>query len=308
MERIIETERLYLRPFMLKDASAMFKMNQNPNELEFSGEQKFKNIEAAEIFIKNYNYDDHKLGLWVVCGKKQGEFLGWCGLKKNKEKEIIELKYRFAEKHWNKGFATEACKGVISYAFNVLRVQKIYAFINEKNNKSINVILKLGFTKLQKTKTEIIYLLENRLITVKKIDPKETYLIRQKVLRQGKPINTCYFEGDKNEATFHLGLFYYGELIGIATFMENSNKLFDTTKQYQLRGMAVLQQFQGKKFGNVLLENGIKELEQRKVSLLWCNARENALNFYSKFNFKTIGNPFDIPNIGKHYTMYLSLT
>jgi len=308
MERIIETERLYLRRFMLKDASALFKMNSNPNVLQYTGDACFKNIKTTEDFIKSYNhYDTYNMGRWAVCGKRQGEFLGWCGLKYHPEEDYVDIGYRFFEKHWNKGFATEATKGVLSYAFNVLRIQDIYAYTDKRNLGSMKVAEKSGLSFLKEVIHEgnltNIYHIKNELINVREITTKETIPIRHQVLRQGKSIESCAFEGDNLTTTFHLGLYYYGELIGITTFMKNTHTDFNEGSQFQLRGMAVLQQFQGKRLGNVLLEKGLQQLKQLNVDLLWCNARENATNFYSKFGFNIYGNPFDIPSIGKHYTM-----
>ena len=124
------------------------------------------------------------------------------------------------------------------------------------------------------------------------------------MLRQGKPIDSCKFEGDETGSTFHLGLFYYSELIGVATYMKNQNELFQGELHYQLRGMAILQQFQGKKFGNVLLQKGEQLLKTKKSDLVWCNAREIAVNFYSNFGFQISGDKFQIPDIGMHFVMY----
>lgn len=312
MERIIETERLYLRKFMLKDASALFKMNSNPNVLQYTGDAPFKNIKTAEDFIKNYNhYDTYNMGRWAVCGKRQGEFLGWCGLKYHPKQDYVDVGYRFFEKHWNKGFATEATKGVLSYAFNALRIQDVYAYVDIRNSGSMKVAEKSGLSFLKEVIHEDnptnIYHIKNELVNVKEITTEETITIRHQVLRQGKPIESCYFEGDNKPSTFHLGLYYYGELIGVATFMKNTHQEFNEKHQFQLRGMAILHQFQGKRLGNVLLEKSIQQLKQLNTDLLWCNARKNATNFYSKFGFNTYGKPFDIPNIGEHYTMFKNI-
>ncbi len=305
MERIIETERLYLREFMIKDASALFKMSQNQKVLNNT----FKNIEAAEAFIKNYNYEN-KIGIWVACGKRQGEFFGLCGLEKKHDNVKVDLTFHFSKKHRDKGLATEACQGVITYVFNVLRIQELNTLISETNYKAKNVLLKLNFTKNEKHQinNKQLYFLINNLINVRKINYKETYSIRQKVLRQGKPIESCHFEGDNEVSTFHLGLFYYGELIGITTLMKRSSKNIKNENQYQLRGMAILQKFQGKRFGELLLENAIEELKQREISVLWCNARINAVNFYSRFKFKKNSKSFNIENIGLHFQMEKQIT
>ena len=40
------------------------------------------------------------------------------------------------------------------------------------------------------------------------IDNTQTYLIRQEVLRKGKPIETCHFDGDTEKNTIHFGFFH----------------------------------------------------------------------------------------------------
>lgn len=312
MGRIIETERLYLRKFMRKDASALFKLNNNPNVLQYTGDVPFKNIQEAESFIKSYtHYESYNMGRWAVCEKRQGELIGWCGLKYHPEEDFTDVGYRFFEKHWNKGYATEATKAVLSYAFNKLRIQDIYAYADLRNKASIAVAKKSGLhflkEKLHEGSLTQIFHVKNSLIEAKKITTSDTYKIRHKVLRQGKPIETCKFEGDDTSTTFHVGLFYYSELIGVATFMQNNNQLFQNKTQYQLRGMAILQQFQGKKLGNVLLDKGMQLLKNEHTDLIWCNARESAVNFYSNFGFKTIGDSFQIPEIGTHFVMYKSI-
>lgn len=309
MGRIIETERLYLRKFNLKDASALFKLNNNPNVLQYTSDVPFKNINEAEEFIKNYtHYDDYNMGRWAVCEKRQGELIGWCGLKYHPDEDFVDVGYRIFEKHWNHGYATEATKGVLAYAFNKLRIQDIYAYADKRNIASLVVAKKAGlqFLKedLHEGKPTQIFHIKNTLVEVRKISASETYKVRHQVLRQGKPIDSCKFEGDDLDTTFHLGLFYYSELIGVATYMKNRNELFQSTFQYQLRGMAILQQFQGKKFGNVLLEKGEQILKTRKCNFIWCNARQNAVSFYKNFGFEVNGNEFLIPEIGPHYVMH----
>jgi ribosomal protein S18 acetylase RimI-like enzyme len=144
--------------------------------------------------------------------------------------------------------------------------------------------------------------MESNNITIKSISVKETYLVRHPILRAGKPIENCEFEGDEDESTLHLGLFFKTDLIGVASFIKNSNVLFIEKKQYQLRGMAILKEYQKKGFGNLLLVEGEEQL-LNKCQRIWFNARENALNFYIKNNYKIIDKPFEIADIGLHNVM-----
>lgn len=142
---------------------------------------------------------------------------------------------------------------------------------------------------------------------IKIISAKETYPVRHPILRAGRPLEDCYFEGDDLESTFHLGLFDNEKLIGVASFFKNSNTKFNATDQYQLRGMAILSSYQGKGLGKMILQYGENELITLNTSLLWCNARERAVTFYEKLNYEKTGEPFNIKGIGTHYVMFKKL-
>lgn len=146
--------------------------------------------------------------------------------------------------------------------------------------------------------------MENSSIQIQLISSKETYTVRHPVLREGRPIETCRFEGDDLDTTFHLGLFLNKELVGVASFMKNNNVIFTEQHQYQLRGMAILKQHQGLGFGDQLLKHGEQLLKDKNTALLWFNAREIAVNFYKKNNYQILGNAFEITGIGTHYVMF----
>lgn len=141
--------------------------------------------------------------------------------------------------------------------------------------------------------------------SIKKITAEETYFIRKEVLRKGikKPYQ---FDGDLDKETFHLGAFYNNELVGVATFMNRDCNLLKGN-QYQLRGMATLTKVRGFGLGNLLIENATKLLIEKGNDVLWCNAREVALNFYLKNGFEISGKSFEIDEIGTHYRMYKHL-
>ena len=71
--------------------------------------------------------------------------------------------------------------------------------------------------------------------------------------------------------------------------------------------MAILSSYQGKGLGKLILQYGENELTTLNTILLWCNARERAVTFYEKQNYKKTGEPFDIKGIGTHFLMYKKL-
>lgn len=143
-------------------------------------------------------------------------------------------------------------------------------------------------------------------MTIKQISVAETIPIRHAVLRKNKPIETCYFTGDYLESTFHLGVFLDNNLAGICTLVNNEKVIGQKLYAYQLRGMAILDQFQGNKLGKSLMEFLPEFLKTNKILNIWCNARVSAVDFYQKFGFKAYGESFEIPYVGPHQLMLKS--
>ncbi len=145
------------------------------------------------------------------------------------------------------------------------------------------------------------------MIEIKIIPSEATLSVRQAVLRSGKPLSTCIFEGDDLETTVHFGLYYQGELAGIISLFENKNSIFTIENQFQIRGMAVLENFQKMGFGNLLVEKTEKFVTSKNASFIWFNARETAVGFYQKLGYAIIGTSFEIENVGTHYVMHKTL-
>ncbi|MFY7672337.1 GNAT family N-acetyltransferase [Tenacibaculum sp. MEBiC06402] len=139
------------------------------------------------------------------------------------------------------------------------------------------------------------------MVSVKKIPAESTYSLRLEVLR--KNIDLPHeFDGDLDDSTFHLGVFDNDQLVCIGTFMKSSLEEIKGS-QYQLRGMASAPEARGKGYGKLLLSFAIDKLLKRGIDVLWCNAREVAVQFYQKNQFQILGDKF-VNKVGPHYKMY----
>ena len=143
--------------------------------------------------------------------------------------------------------------------------------------------------------------------TIQKITSPETFAVRHPVLRKGKPIESCHFDGDDLASTLHFGLFENESLEGVISLFESKNSLFEAENQIQIRGMAVLEHHQGKGFGRKLITYCEDFLHQKKDLLVWFNARQNAIGFYQKLGYEIIGDSFEIPEVGTHFVMWKRL-
>lgn len=142
---------------------------------------------------------------------------------------------------------------------------------------------------------------------IKEISFQETFSVRHLILREGKPIETCYFVGDDFPDTKHFGLFVNEKIMGVISIYKNKNTIFKFPNQYQIRGMAVLKEFQGKGYGKLLVQYCENYLNNSNSPLIWFNARETALPFYEKIGYTKTGFPFEISDVGVHFLMFKKL-
>ena len=145
-------------------------------------------------------------------------------------------------------------------------------------------------------------------IEVRLIKSHLTHQIRHKVLWPHKNKENCSINEDLFEETFHVGVFFNQKIVSVGTFIKTENSLFESKHtQYRLRAMGTNKEHQNKSMGKQLILHAIKTLKNKKVEILWCDARKNAIPFYQKLGFKTKGNYYKIPKIGLHKLMYLYL-
>jgi RimJ/RimL family protein N-acetyltransferase len=147
----LETERLFLRPFLASDNEAMFIMDSNPNVHRYLGNEPVTTIEQCDQYIKaiQKQYQDNGIGRFVIQIKDTQEIIGWAGLKfitepENNHVNFYDIGYRLAEEHWGKGYGYEVAKAWLDYAFNEMKVAAVYASAHNENKGSNKILQKIG--------------------------------------------------------------------------------------------------------------------------------------------------------------------
>ena len=87
-----------------------------------------------------------QLGRYMIVEKNSDIFVGLFMLRKNVEREGVEIGYSFRKQDWGKGYATEIVKKGIEYAFGFTPFNNIYALTHLRNENSKRVLTKSGFT------------------------------------------------------------------------------------------------------------------------------------------------------------------
>jgi len=117
----------------------------------------------------------------------------------------------------------------------------------------------------------------------------------------------CNIDIDNREDAIHIGVYRDEKLISIGSLFEMSNKKLSSKRQYRLRAMATHPNYREQNAGKILVEYAVKIIQEKKYDILWCDAREVALGFYSKLGFQVVGDWYEVPNVGKHKTMFFEL-
>ena len=159
---IFETERLIVRKLIFDDITAFHEMQSNPKVMQFATGE-VKTLEEHSIEIKDliFKYDVPSNDFWIyaIIKKSDMQFVGTVALVKDKNDD--EIGYRFLEKYWGNGYATETCKGLIKYCKG-LKISKLIACAVDKNIPSVKILEKLNFKPIKKFISDDIKLPETK--------------------------------------------------------------------------------------------------------------------------------------------------
>ena len=153
----LESERLITR-FLTKDDIeiwASFYADKEAVEF-FPSFGLTSNIERARHMIEKQleRYAQSRYGHQALIDKKTNNFIGVCGLLTQEVDETreIEVGYHIFKKYWGQGYAPEAAKIFINYAFDNNLTSSVISVIDVGNIKSQKVAAKNGLIKEKQTK------------------------------------------------------------------------------------------------------------------------------------------------------------
>ena len=141
------------------------------------------------------------------------------------------------------------------------------------------------------------------------ISPSETHSLRHRVLwpHIERELD-CVIDIDERRDAIHLGTFDGEKIVSIGSLFEMKSTKISFEKQYRLRAMATHPDHRGKDCGKILVEKAIEILREKKVDVLWCDARIGAVGFYQSLGFNVLDEVYDVPNIGPHKFMWIELS
>ena len=143
-----KTDRLNLTPLNVSDVHYFHQLNIHPIVRKYLwDDQQIDRSTAKSILKKNrVLFDTEALGLWKISLKANQQILGYTGLWYFYDESQPQLLYVLHPDYIGHGYAQEAARSIIAYAFNKLDFQYVHAAIDEPHTTSQKTAKSLGLT------------------------------------------------------------------------------------------------------------------------------------------------------------------
>jgi ribosomal-protein-alanine N-acetyltransferase len=150
----IETERLYLKRAKLEDSDFIFELLNSASWIKYIGDKKITTENRAKDYIQETlisSYDKNGFGLLIIKLKDETS-IGLCGFLKRDYLKHADLGFALLQAYEGNGYAFEATYAIMEYGESELDLKKVMAICMETNQKSLQLLSKLGFKKINTIK------------------------------------------------------------------------------------------------------------------------------------------------------------
>lgn len=143
-----ETVRLVLRQHDMTDADDMFRNWVTDLEVSrFWAWEPHKDVMETKSLLARWieEYADLKTYHWIIELKSIAQAIGYIYLNAFDEADKnAAVHFALSRTYWNQGIMTEACKGVLAFAFSVIGLESVLAWHHIDNPASGRVMQKCG--------------------------------------------------------------------------------------------------------------------------------------------------------------------
>lgn len=142
----VETRRLQLRVCQLSDLETLWHMYNDTDVLHYFRHRWIETTDAMLPVLDCFadHWQQHRYGMWMLYHKQQACIIGQCGffaLERGFEAELI---YLIAKEYRHQGFAIEAVRASLRYAFDELGLERIVALVQADNTAAQWVLKAIG--------------------------------------------------------------------------------------------------------------------------------------------------------------------
>ena len=155
----IRTNRLLLRSFRREDAAALHALWTAPEVRRYLWDDVIIASGTVREIVEAHLDTELRLGIgfWTIALLGEPPIIGFCGFRPVDSGPEIELLYGLRGEHWGGGLATEACLAAIEYLWRSTDYPRVYARADPPNDRSIQLLRRLGMAHEPATATMAAY-------------------------------------------------------------------------------------------------------------------------------------------------------
>lgn len=162
MSSSLNSERLVLTPLDILDVDAAIEMFTNPAVTKYVCDLMTEDEIRQEMSVWIKRGGDGCIGIWCISDRKSKEKYGsvfllpmpiddddtnWIDVVPGvMPAGDVEIGYCLKERAWGRGYATEACKRLLRFAFEETPLQEVVASVDDQHEASMRVLTKSGLT------------------------------------------------------------------------------------------------------------------------------------------------------------------
>lgn len=153
----LKTERLLLRPIAEDDVEPFAAINADPEVMRYIGDGGPRTFEQTREAVAKMarHWEEHDWGVFAVRLAETEEFIGLAALAVPtflpEILPVVEVGWRIGRAHWGRGYAPEAAREAIRFAFEDCGMDRLVACVHRDNAASARVAEKLGMALERET-------------------------------------------------------------------------------------------------------------------------------------------------------------
>lgn len=159
----VQTTRLLLRRLELWDGPAMFQVHGDPATYSYSPAARHSDLATSEAMLRGClgHWNTYGFGYWAVTVGQQQIVIGFGGVESRhwRERDVLNLYYRFTPSVWGQGYATELAQRAVNLAREHLPGLPIIARTRPANLAAQRVAQKVGLLRMREQENEGEYVL-----------------------------------------------------------------------------------------------------------------------------------------------------
>lgn len=147
---VLQGPRVRLRMLASTDVPALFAVYSDPLVMRYWSNAPYATIEQAQVKFEELDSGNRAGNFfsWAIADNRNDAMLGTCSLFEiSQPHRRASLGYALGSAYWGHGYALEASRLAVEYAFGTLGLRRLEADVDPRNAPSLRLLDRLGFTR-----------------------------------------------------------------------------------------------------------------------------------------------------------------